>query len=210
MKKASKTGGRKKKILITLLCIIIAVAVLFTVTSFSIWKYSHTDKRQKADVIIVLGAGLSLEGVSPVFRERLNHSMTLYREGYSDKILITGGLGEGSYLSDARVAGMYLEEQGIPSEDIILEEESDHTLSNLENAKKIMDEMNYSSAIIVSDPLHMKRAMLMAKDVGITAYNSPTPSTMYTSNKNKLGFLLRESTVYIGYCIYRIFIPFFR
>ena len=100
---------------------------------------------------------------------------------------------------------MYLMEQGIPEEDILLEEESETTLSNLENAKTIMDENGFSSALIVSDPMHMKRAMLFAKDVGITAYSSPTPSTMYTSFESKLDFLLRESTIYIGYCFYRIF-----
>ena len=197
--------GKKKKILIVFLLIIFMIAAVFALTSISIWQYSHKDERQHVDVIIVLGAGLSLDGVSPVFRERLNHSITLYKEGYADKILVTGGLGEGSYLSDACVGGMYLQEQGIPEEDILLEEESDMTLSNLQNAKKIMDEKGLKTALIVSDPMHMKRSMMMAKDVGITAYSSPTPSSMYTSKKNKLGFLLRESLVYLGYCVYRLF-----
>lgn len=202
----TETGKRgKKKVLRFFLILILIVALIFGFTSVSIWRYSHKDQRQKADVIIVLGAALSSDGVSPVFRERLNHGITLYNEGYADKILVTGGIGEGSYLSDAYVAGMYLMEQGIPEEDILLEEESQTTLSNLENAKTIMDENGFSSALIVSDPMHMKRAMLFAKDVGITAYSSPTPSTMYTSFESKLDFLLRESTIYIGYCFYRIF-----
>ena len=33
-----------------------------------------------------------------------------------------------------------------------------------------MDEYSYSSAIIVSDPLHMKRSMLMARDCGIESF----------------------------------------
>lgn len=202
----TESGKRgKKKVLRFFLILILIVALVFGFTSVSIWRYSHKDQRQKADVIIVLGAALSSDVVSPVFRERLNHSITLYNEGYADKILVTGGIGEGSYLSDAYVAGMYLMEQGIPEEDILLEEESETTLSNLENAKTIMDENEFSSALIVSDPMHMKRAMLFAKDVGITAYSSPTPSTMYTSFESKLDFLLRESTIYIGYCFYRIF-----
>jgi len=38
----------------------------------------------------------------------------------------------------------------------------------------------------------MKRAMLMANDIGITASSSPTPTSRYRSLKTKLGFLLRE------------------
>ena len=57
----------------------------------------------------------------------------------------------------------------------------------------------------MSDPLHMKRAMLMCEDYGITAYSSPTPTSMYRSLKTKLTFLLREEYFYIGYRIERIF-----
>ena len=99
----------------------------------------------------------------------------------------------------------YAIEQGIPQSDIFIEEESHITEENIANAKIIMDDNSFETAIIVSDPLHMKRAMLFAKDVGINAYSSPTPSTMYTSFESKLDFLLRESTIYIGYCFYRIF-----
>ena len=203
--KTAKSKSGKKRFLKFFLFILLLVIGLYGVTSVAIWKYSHKDERQNADVIIVLGDGRSSDGVSPVFRERLNQSITLYKEGYADKILVTGGLGEGSYLSDAYVAGMYLLDQGIPQEDILLEEESEQTITNLVNAKKLMDENGFSSAIIVSDPLHMMRSMLIAKDEGITAYSSPTPSTKYTGYQSRLDFLIRESTLFIGYFIYRLF-----
>ena len=41
----------------------------------------------------------------------------------------------------------------------------------------------------LSDPLHMKRAMLLAEDTGMEAYGSPTPTTMFRSLKTKLPFL---------------------
>ena len=68
-----------------------------------------------------------------------------------------------------------------------------------------MDKYNFKDCIIVSDPLHMKRSVLMAKDYGMTAYSSPTPTTKYKSLKTKLPFLFREEFFYIGYKIYRIF-----
>ena len=61
------------------------------------------------------------------------------------------------------------------------------------------------TAIIVSDPLHMKRAMLLAEDAGIKAYSSPTPSTRYVSLRTKIPFLARETFYYIGYQWYRLF-----
>jgi uncharacterized SAM-binding protein YcdF (DUF218 family) len=38
----------------------------------------------------------------------------------------------------------------------------------------------------------MKRAMMMADDLGIVAVSSPTPTSRYRTLKTKLGFLLRE------------------
>ena len=128
---------------------------------------------------------------------------------YVDKIILTGGLGEGSYQSDAFVAGQYVKDQGVPEDAIILEEESRITQENLINSKKIMDDLGYSTAIIVSDPVHMKRSMLMAKDAGITAYSSPTPTSMYQSRESILPFLARESILYMGYGVYRVFIKLF-
>lgn len=60
-------------------------------------------------------------------------------------------------------------------------------------------QQGYIKKIIVSDPLHMKRAMLLAEDTGIKAYSSPTPTTMYRSLKTKIPFLAREVFYYIGY-----------
>ena len=45
----------------------------------------------------------------------------------------------------------------------------------------------------------------MAKDYGVTAYSSPTRTTMYQSMSTKLPFLAREIFFYIGYCIVRPF-----
>ncbi|MBP3387965.1 MAG: YdcF family protein, partial [Clostridia bacterium] len=71
--------------------------------------------------------------------------------------------------------------------------------------KIIMDNNSFNTAILVSDPLHMKRAMRMAGDYGIDALTSPTPTSMYRTPKTKLPFLLREEFFYIGYLIVSIF-----
>ena len=99
----------------------------------------------------------------------------------------------------------YVISRGIPKEDVLMEETSSITQENLENAKELMDQNDYRQALIVSDPLHMKRAMLLAEDAGIQAFSSPTPTTMYHSLKTKIPFAARELFYYIGYQWYRIF-----
>ena len=186
--------------------VVILLLIAFAIgIAISIWNYGKVDEKAPADVAIVLGAAISDGEVSPVYRERINHAITLHEEGTVDFIILTGGFGEGSYKSDSQVAKEYALSQDVPEERILIEEKSTITEENLEFSKEIMEENDLETAIIVSDPLHMKRAMLMAKDYNITALSSPTTTSMYKSLKTKIPFLLREEFFYVGYCVVRFF-----
>lgn len=188
------------------LAIIILFLIIFYIfiNTLSIWNYAKVDETRSADVATILGAATDGREVSPVFEERLNHGIWLYENGYVEKIIITGGYGEGNDRSDADVAKEYVVANGIPQENVLLEEQSTITEENLENAKVIMDQEGYNIALIVSDPLHMKRAMLMAEDYGLIAYSSPTQTSAYVTKKSQLPFLAREVFFYTGYQIVRI------
>lgn len=196
---------KTKIILASCLGFLLLLALLLSVPAVSIWRYAQVDETRRADVAIVLGAGIQGDTVSPVFRERINHGIWLYENGYVDYLLLTGGVGDGNNRSDASVARDYAISQGMSPAIILIEETSTITEENLENARKIMEANGLSTALLVSDPLHMKRAMLVAEDYGVTAYSSPTPTTMYQSMGTKLPFLAREVFFYIGYCIVRPF-----
>ncbi len=140
-----------------------------------------------------------------MYQERINHGIALYYAGYVKKIIVTGGIGKGNKGSDAKAAQKYAIAQGILEINILIEDKSTITQENLENTKEIMAAYGYSTALIVSDPLHMKRAMLLAKDAGIKAYSSPTQTTRYITMKTKAPLLMREVFFYIGYKWYRIF-----
>ncbi len=182
--------------LIIIICLFVAI---------SICSYGEVDNKQNADVAIVLGAASAESGVSPVYQERINHAVWLYENGYVSYIITTGGVSEGNTRSDAEIAKEYAISCGIPADVILTESESSITEENLKYAKAIMAERDFSTCIVVSDPLHMKRAMLMAEDFGLTAFSSPTPTTRYQTQRTKLPFLLREEFFYIGYCILRPF-----
>ena len=205
-RKAGMKKNKKRKLSIKILFVIAAMLVIYTGKNiYDIWSFSTVDQKCRSDVAIVLGAAVYADEPSPVYRERINHGITLYEEGFVDKIIVTGGAPDGSEMSEASVAKKYLLEQGVPDNVVLTEDTSTITQENLENSKVIMDEYGYETAIIVSDPLHMKRAMLLAEDAGITAYSSPTPTTRYVSLRTKIPFLLRETFCYIGYQWCRLF-----
>lgn len=186
-----------------ILCFIIISILIYTASS--IYLYGINNDLTKSDAVIVLGAAVWGEEPSPVFKERIDHAIWLYKNDYADKIIFTGGQGKNEEIAESIVAKKYAEENSIPSNDILIETESKITQQNLYYAKLLTDANGMKNFIIVSDPLHMKRAMLMAEDYGLKAHSSPTPTTRYISWKSKGNFLIREVYYYVGYKIYRMF-----
>ena len=180
----------KKKKYIILFGLIIGY---FLLNSIKIYNYSFVYSENKSDVVIVLGAGTNDGKLSPVFKERINHSILLYNNGIVNKIILTGGFGKGQKQSDSQTAKYYAIEKGIPEENIIIEEKSKFTKENIEQSKQIMDSLGMKSALLVSDPLHMKRAIKLAENYGILCESSPTKTTMYKSTYPKIKQLLYET-----------------
>ena len=180
---------RIKRILLILL---LAGVFWCVVISTMIWRFGNQDQAREADCIIVLGAAVQGNEASPVFAERIRHGIHLHHEAYAPTLIFTGGFGEGKEHSEAEVGRAVAIQQGISSRDILIEERSKTTQQNLSEAAVLMRDHGLKSAIIVSDPLHQKRAMMMAEDLGIEAFSSPTPTTRYRSAKAKFNFLIRE------------------
>lgn len=195
--------GKQIKKYIILVVVFILIYTIFI--GFSIYSYSRTNEIVEADAAIVLGAAVWGEKPSPVFRERINHAIRLYKSNIVSKIIFTGGKDKGDKYAESYVAKMYALENGVEERDIFIETKSQITEQNIYYAKQIAEQNELKTFIIVSDPLHMKRAMLMAKDYDLIAFPSPTPTTQYKTWKSKLKFLLREIVFYSEYLIYRLF-----
>jgi uncharacterized SAM-binding protein YcdF (DUF218 family) len=192
-----------KKIAKIFLLIVAILAVVFGLLATRIYTFGNTRSDGPADAAVVLGAAVWSSGVSPVFRERINHGIDLYHNGKVRKLIFTGGQGNAGEPTESSAARDYALQSGVPAQDIFIEEKSHNTYDNILYAKQIADTHGIKKVLIVSDPLHMKRAVLMAQDAGLMAEPSPTPSTRYQSLKSQLGLLMHETYFYIGYLLRR-------
>lgn len=174
-------------------------------SAYNICSYSNKNQLIKCDAAIVLGAAAWDDQPSPVLRERINHSIWLYQNGYVDKIIFTGGSGKNAKYAESEVARNYAIKNNINMKDIFIETKSIITEENLKYAFAIAKKNNLKTFIIVSDPLHMKRAILIARNIGMEVYSSPTPSSAYKTLKSKIPFFFRELFLYIGYTLSTIF-----
>jgi uncharacterized SAM-binding protein YcdF (DUF218 family) len=146
----------------------------------------------RADAAIVLGAAVSGSEPTPVFEERLRHAVDLYRTSQVKMLIMTGGTGPGDSLAEAEAARRWAIANGVPAGDIITEALSHTTKQNFVNALPLIEQREIGRVLIVSDPLHMRRALRMAADLGLDAHPSPTPTSRYKTIGTQAPMLARE------------------
>ena len=171
--------------------LLLLVIWLVGVAAYIVWV-GQRDQAAPADVIIVLGAAAYDRNPSPVFKERIRHGIDLYQRGLARHLLFTGGFGTGARFSESQVARSYALKQGVPAQAILIESQSRTTRQNLQQAKALMQTHGFRRALIVSDPLHMARALRLARGLGIEALGSSTPTSRFRSFETRKRFLLQE------------------
>ena len=95
-----------------------------------------------------------------------------------------------------------LEELGVPRERIQLEDKSVNTVENLRNARRIMAEAGWRSAILVTSDYHLQRALWLARDLGMEVCGAAAKSNPNPLKRIKAR--LRESASWILYFVRKI------
>ena len=93
----------------------------------------------------------------------------------------------------------YLVEKGVPESCVYLDEESFNTRQNIENARAIMQEQGFESAIVVTNAYHVARAKALCADLGIEALGAAAkmPRGFFIPWKMRV----REALSWINYLV---------
>jgi uncharacterized SAM-binding protein YcdF (DUF218 family) len=172
--------NNRKRIISTAALIVILISIM----TFSLYFYllpgiatllSVQTNLQQSDVIIILGGD----------SERVSYGVELYRENYSDNIIVTGGPVNIPYVNTtlAELQKKEAIELGVLPEDIFLADTSTTTYEDALFARDIMLQNNFTSAIVVSSPYHMRRAAWLFgkvfKNDDITLLYSPVENSWF-------------------------------
>lgn len=172
----------------------LVILVLYAAGQFAwiIWTYAGNSSDGPADAALVLGAAADGVAPSPVFEERLRHAVDLYHRNRVARLILTGGRGQGDALAESEVGRDWAVANGVPADAILIETESRTTKQNLVNALPLIEANHVGKILLVSDPLHMRRAMWMADTLKLNAEPSPTSTSRYETLATQVPMLFRE------------------
>jgi uncharacterized SAM-binding protein YcdF (DUF218 family) len=186
------SGARPRRRLRGLLWLLLLATGWLAGVAAWIVHVGNRDEAGPADAIVVLGAAAYDTRPSPVFTERIRHGIDLYEAGHAPTLVFTGGYGDGARFAESQVARSFALREGVPDEAILIETLSRTTHQNLLRARDLLSDHNLQRVIVVSDPLHMARALRLCRQLGIDAIGSPTPSSRFRSFRTQWRFLARE------------------
>ncbi|MBO9563499.1 MAG: YdcF family protein [Niastella sp.] len=145
---------------------------------FLAWFFLHTlwvvkdglhDFTGKADVAIVLGNTVFADGsLSPWLRGRVDAALQLYRNKQVKKIFVSGGIGTSDYPEGDGMRN-YLIAQGVPDEDIIVDNAGDNSYLTAKNFLTLNTTTHYQSAVVVTSYYHVTRSKYIVKKLGFPA-----------------------------------------
>jgi uncharacterized SAM-binding protein YcdF (DUF218 family) len=173
-----------------------------TLGAFGAWLLSFLgvvvwgarDLAREADAIVVLGAAQYAGRPSPVLKARLDHAVDLWKRGIASKLILTGGRGTGDTTSEAEVGKRYVIKAGVADNAILLENQGRTTSASIAATAKIMKTQNLERAVLVSDPFHMLRLQILAKQFGVESVTSPTRTSPISANRlEALAYIMSES-----------------
>ncbi len=152
---------------------LLLLGVYLVSLSLRISKESTVDEARNSDLIIVMGAAEYRGRPSPVLRARLDHAVMLWKQHKAPYILTTGGAGGDPTFTEAEVGRSYLMDRGIPATAILTEKGGSTTMQSITAAAEIMNRLQLTTCILVSDGYHIFRAKRMLQYRGIKVYGSP-------------------------------------
>lgn len=171
-----KTKTRKRLMWLTLF-VLLAALLYFAAFATAVHFTGLQDRTERADIIIVLGAGLRKDGrPGPALIRRSRRAADLWHERIAPFVLCTGGQSEYHPRTEAAACREILLAAGLPDDAILTEERSRSTEENAIYSKRLLDDLGLSRVVLVSDSYHMLRAGWLFDMKGIATFASPVPA----------------------------------
>lgn len=167
----------------------IIISMLYTTSSFVNLVNLFPGK---LDYVVVLGAGLIGDQVTPLLASRIDKGIAIYQKQPGCKLIMSGGQGPDEIIAEGKAMANYALEKGVPAEDILIENQSTNTEENLKFSFALMKPG--SRFALVTNYYHVFRALLLARKLKIKCIGYGARTKFYFS----LNAFIRE---FVGYLV---------
>ncbi|BFL77776.1 YdcF family protein [Staphylococcus hominis] len=142
--------------------------------------FERAKTHKQYDMILILGAGIFNETVTPMLASRLDRALEIYKvQSHNCNILVSGGQGPDEPISEALAMKNYLIKCGVSSSSILMESQSSSTYENFLYSKSFINTSfeNVPSILCVTSQFHILRALRFAQklNIKIIGLGSSTP-----------------------------------
>lgn len=170
----------------------------YLVSLYQVWSTGRADEDRQVDAIVVLGAAQYDGRPSPQLAARLDHVVTLWQEGRAPLVAVTGGKLPADRFTEAEASAAYLVERGVAASAIVQEDAGTNTYESLAAIAEILAQRGADEVIVVTDPYHMLRSLLTAREAGLTAFASATPTSVVGGGESFRRHLQEAGGVAVG------------
>ena len=176
----------------------VGLLTLYSLVSLlQVWRTGAGDEARPVDAIVVMGAAQYDGRPSLLLRGRLDHVADLWDRGLAPLVVTTGGKRPGDRFTEAQASADYLIDRGVP-EEVILQVGGTTSYAELEQVAVALRERGLRTVLLVSDPYHSLRIRLVAEEVGLVAYVSPTPYSPVEGWRNVRLHLKEAAGIAVG------------
>ena len=150
------------------------IAELVGYTLYALY-YGRLGLTHDAEAVVVLGAGLSGEQVTPLLASRIDRGIEAFDylrgRGANPLFVLSGGKGDDEVISEAEAMARYAREHGVPDDRIVEEDTSTTTEENLRNTVEILHARGIasSSLAVVTSNFHVLRTASLTRRIGVPA-----------------------------------------
>jgi len=136
------------------------------------------------DAIVVLGAPLRGDRLSPALEHRVAAAHALYVAGGAPRVIASGGITQGAHRSEASAIAEALTARGVP--DVLVEDASRTTRENARLTAALLAPLGARSVWLVTQPFHTRRAVRLFRRAGLDAHGWPAGA------ERELRWVVRE------------------
>ena len=160
------------------------------------------ERAAKFDAIVVLGTVVEADGrASPRLERRVRHGIERLRAGDAEVLILTGGP-SGSGHTEAEVMRELAVTAGLPAERLLTEPQARSTWDNARYTADLMAARGWSSALVVTDFLHLPRSLFAFRSAGLRARGSGARGSWSAQRiAGRLSQVLYEASALVWYAL---------